>query len=67
MCFTRDADVAQLVEHSTRNTAVIGSIPIVGSYCRGFGIRSKAFLFVHVHCGMFASKIQEVTGKDVGQ
>ncbi len=26
------ADVAQLVEHSTRNTAVIGSNPIVGSF-----------------------------------
>ena len=26
-----NADVAQLVEHSTRNTGVIGSNPIVGS------------------------------------
>ncbi len=29
--FSMYADVAQLVEHSTRNTGVMGSNPIVGS------------------------------------
>jgi hypothetical protein len=41
----RFADVAQLVEHSTRNTAVIGSNPIVGSFL-GKALAAGQSLFV---------------------
>ena len=41
--WSKIADVAQLVEHSTRNTGVIGSNPIVGSIKKGFGIWSRPF------------------------
>jgi hypothetical protein len=42
----QNADVAQLVEHSTRNTAVIGSNPIVGSFWKRLWLLARAFLFV---------------------
>ena len=47
------ADVAQQVEHGTRNTAVIGSNPIVGSSKKA-PVLSGAFLFVIPDCGMVA-------------
>lgn len=46
------ADVAQLVEHSTRNTGVMGSNPIVG-FVIGSWLATGTFFLPTLYLGMW--------------
>ncbi len=59
--FSMCADVAQLVEHSTRNTGVMGSIPIVGLLIRSWLI-TRTFLFGGLDVVLFLDLAIEVKG-----